>query len=76
LAYLSASPPLLMVFALLTRLARWFRKLFSRLHNPSPVVWVLDPDRLSEDLKDPLLRAAYIDFLEACLTMPASRYIR
>ena len=40
------------------------------------MAWALDPDRLSEDLKDPLLRAAYIDFLEACLTMPASRYIR
>jgi len=41
-----------------------------------PAVSTLDPDRLSEDLKDPLMRAAYIDFLEACLTMPASRYIR
>lgn len=40
------------------------------------MAWALDPDRLSQDLKDPLLRAAYIDYLEACLTMPDSRYIR
>ena len=66
-----------MVHALLTRLVRWFRKLFTLPPSPpAPVVWVLDPDRLSEDLKDPLLRAAYVNFLEACLTMPASRYIR
>ena len=66
-----------MVHALLTRLVRWFRNLFNRQSSPpAPMAWALDPDRLSEDLKDPLLRAAYIDFLEACLTMPASRYIR
>jgi len=39
-----------------------------------PVVSGLDPDLLSADLKDPHLRTYYIDFLEACLTMPASRY--
>lgn len=66
-----------MVLALLTRLVRWFRKLFNRKPSPpAPTVWALDPDRLSEDLKDPLLRSAYIDYLEACLTMPGSRYIR
>jgi len=36
----------------------------------------LDPDLLSADLKDPHLRTYYIDFLESCLTMPASRYKR
>jgi len=66
-----------MVHALLTRLVRWLRRLFNRKPAPTaPMAWALDPDRLSEDLKDPLLRAAYIDYLEACLTMPASRYIR
>ena len=38
--------------------------------------YVLDRDVLTIELKDPLLRAAYIDYLEACLTMPGSRYIR
>ena len=71
-----------MVLVLLTRLVRWLHKLFNRLLSrfrpscPSPMAWALDPDRLSQDLKDPLLRAAYIDYLEACLTMPGSRYIR
>ena len=66
-----------MVLALLTRLVRWLRKLFKRQPSPpAPMAWALDPDRLSQDLKDPLLRAAYIDYLEACLTMPGSRYIR
>lgn len=66
-----------MVRALLIRLARWLRKLFNRKPAPTAqTVWASDPDRLSEDLKDPLLRAAYIDYLEACLTMPAFRYIR
>jgi len=41
-----------------------------------PVVSSLDPDLLSADLKDPHLRTYYIDFLEGCLTMPASRYKR
>jgi len=41
-----------------------------------PVVSALDPDMLSADLKDPHLRTYYIDFLEGCLTMPASRYKR
>jgi len=41
-----------------------------------PVVSALDPDILSSDLKDPHLRTYYIDFLECCLTMPASRYKR
>jgi hypothetical protein len=41
-----------------------------------PVVSALDPDILSADLKDPHLRTYYIDFLEGCLTMPASRYKR
>jgi hypothetical protein len=41
-----------------------------------PVVSTLDPDLLTEDLKDPNLRIYYVEFLEACLTMPASRYKR
>jgi hypothetical protein len=41
-----------------------------------PVVSALDPDLISEELKDPYLRAYYVDFLEACHTMPASRYKR
>jgi len=41
-----------------------------------PVVSTLDPDLLTEDLKDPNLRIHYVEFLEACLTMPASRYKR
>ena len=41
-----------------------------------PVVSSLDPDLLSADLKDPHLRSYYIDFLEGCLTMPASRFKR
>lgn len=59
-----------MVLALLTRLARWFRNLFSRLHHPSPVVWVLGPDLLTEELHDPAMRQFYIDHLEDCLAMP------
>jgi hypothetical protein len=41
-----------------------------------PVVSSLDPDLLSADLKDPHLRSYYVEFLEACLTMPASRFKR
>ena len=41
-----------------------------------PAVSTLDPDLLTEDLKDPNLRIYYVEFLEACLTMPASRYKR
>jgi hypothetical protein len=49
----------------------------SQISPPSrPVVSALDPDILSADLKDPHLRTYYIDFLEGCLTMPASRYKR
>jgi len=44
--------------------------------HPRPVVSGLDPDLLSADLKDPHLRTNYVEFLEACLTMPASRYKR
>ena len=46
----------------------------SRLSRP--VVSTLDPDLLTEDLKDPNLRIHYVEFLKACLTMPASRYKR
>lgn len=44
--------------------------------NRRPMVFPLDPDLLSADLKDPHLRNYYIEFLEGCLTMPASRYKR
>lgn len=44
--------------------------------NRRPVVSSLDPDLISADLKDPELRAFYVEFLEDCLTMPASRYKR
>jgi hypothetical protein len=40
-----------------------------------PVISSLDPDLLSEDLKDPRLRSYYIEHLEDCLTMP-SRFKR
>jgi hypothetical protein len=55
-----------------------FIQLDSTQHSPQhrPVVSGLDPDLLSADLKDPHLRTYYIDFLEGCLTMPASRYKR
>jgi hypothetical protein len=43
-------------------------------HSNRPAVLTLDPDLLSADLKDPHLRTYYIDFLEACLNMPARRY--
>ena len=46
------------------------------LQATRPVVSSLDPDLLSADLKDPHLRSYYIDFLESCLTMPASRFKR
>ena len=46
------------------------------LQATRPVVSSLDPDLLSADLKDPHLRSYYIEHLEACLTMPASRYKR
>ena len=66
-----------MALALLIRLARRLRKLFKRQPSPpAPMARALDLDRLSEDLKDPWLRNAYIDYLETCLTMPGSRYIR
>jgi hypothetical protein len=39
-----------------------------------PMVSALDPDALAEDLRDPGHRQAYIDFLEACHAMPASRF--
>lgn len=53
-------------------------QLDSTQHSPQhrPVVSSLDPDLLSADLKDPHLRTYYVDFLEDCLTMPASRYKR
>lgn len=38
------------------------------------MVSALDPDALSEDLRDPGYRQAYIDYLEACHAMPASRF--
>jgi hypothetical protein len=55
-----------------------FIQLDSTQSTPSsrPVVSTLDPDLLTEDLKDPHLRTYYVEFLEACLTMPASRYKR
>ena len=55
-----------------------FIQLDSTQSSPSsrPVVSTLDPDLLTEDLKDPNLRIHYVEFLEACLTMPASRYKR
>jgi len=55
-----------------------FIQLDSTQSSPSsrPVVSTLDPDLLTEDLKDPNLRIYYVEFLEACLTMPASRYKR
>jgi len=55
-----------------------FIQLDSTQNSPSsrPAVSTLDPDLLSADLKDPHLRTYYIDFLEACLTMPARRYKR
>jgi hypothetical protein len=39
-----------------------------------PTVWEADPKSLSQELRDPGYRQAYIDFLEACHAMPASRY--
>ena len=69
-----------MVLALLTRLAQWVRRLTTKLisrtnptqHSPrSPrTVWVLDPDRLTEELHDPAMRQFYMDHLESCLAMP------
>jgi hypothetical protein len=61
-----------MALALLLRIFKWCRK---RLHRnqpspPAPTGWALDPDLLSQDLRDPLLRQAYIDYLEACLLKP------
>ena len=55
-----------------------FIQLDSTQSSPSsrPVVSTLDPDLLTEDLKDPNLRIYYVEFLEACLTMPAKRYKR
>jgi hypothetical protein len=55
-----------------------FIQLDSTQSSPSsrPAVSTLDPDLLTEDLKDPNLRIYYVEFLEACLTMPASRYKR
>jgi len=55
-----------------------FIQLDSTQNSPSsrPAVSTLDPDLLTEDLKDPNLRIHYVEFLEACLTMPASRYKR
>ena len=70
-----------MAHALLTRLARFLRnlttKLISRIkrgqHSPrSPqVVWVLDPDRLTDELHDPAMRQFYTNHLESCLAMPS-----
>jgi hypothetical protein len=55
-----------------------FIQLDNTQNSPSsrPAVSTLDPDLLTEDLKDPNLRIHYVEFLEACLTMPASRYKR
>lgn len=36
-----------------------------------PAVWALDPDLLTEELKDPALRQFYLDHLENCLAMPS-----
>ena len=41
-----------------------------------PTVWGSDPEALSQELRDPHYRRAYIDFLEACHAMPASRFKR
>lgn len=70
-----------MARALLTRLARFLRNLTTNLLNTisrtqrsprSPqTVWVLDPDRLTEELHDPAMRQFYTDHLESCLAMPA-----
>jgi hypothetical protein len=38
-----------------------------------PVVSALDPDLISEDLRDPRIRAYYVEFLEACHTKPPKR---
>ena len=67
-----------MVHALLMRLARFLRSLTTKLINRirstqrSPqTVWVLGPDRLTEELHDPAMRQFYMDHLESCLAMPA-----
>jgi hypothetical protein len=76
-----------MELGLLARLLIWllnrcpsisFIQLDSSQSSPPsrPMVSALDPDILSADLKDPHLRTYYIEFLEGCLTMPASRYKR
>ena len=46
------------------------------LRATRPVISSLDPDILSADLQDPHLKTYYIEHLEACLTMPASRFKR
>ena len=55
-----------------------FIQLDSTQHSQQhrPVVSALDPDLISQDLKDPHIRAYYVEFLESCHTMPASRYKR
>ena len=67
-----------MVLALLIRLARStlnrITKLIAnmQLSQPSqPVVWALDPDLLTEELKNPAFRQFYMDHLENCLAMPS-----
>ena len=73
-----------MAYALLTRLASSISKLTTNLlntisrtnptqHSPqSPrTVWALDPDVLTLELRDPVLRQFYMDHLEDCLAMPA-----
>ena len=42
--------------------------------DSTPTASALDPDALSQDLKDPNYRQAYIQFLEACHNMPARRF--
>jgi hypothetical protein len=45
-------------------------------HSPAdpPTVWGADPEALSQELRDPYYRQAYIDHLEACHAMPASQF--
>ena len=66
-----------MAHALLTRIARFLRNLTTKLislinrtQRSPQTVWVLGPDRLTEELHDPAMRQFYIDHLEDCLAMP------
>lgn len=59
------------ITALCTRLSQQLCSLLLLSPPLRPAAWALDPDLLTEELKDPALRQFYLDHLENCLAMPS-----